>query len=78
MVLLSSDQRTQCRCTFELVRLPGLQARGLNPWRVRKQAVVPTWEKGNQGVTGGGLRDGDGGKREGLTGLKQGSIEFAL
>lgn len=43
----------QGQATMEVVRLPELEAKGVNPWRVSSQAVAPAWVKGNQGVLEG-------------------------
>ncbi|KAJ9132019.1 hypothetical protein NKR23_g11492 [Pleurostoma richardsiae] len=38
------------RAIFELVRLPELEAKGQNPWRISYQTVIVAWEKGNWAV----------------------------
>lgn len=45
--------RFQGQATIEVVRLPELEAKGLNPWRVSSQTVNPAWVLGNQGVLEG-------------------------
>lgn len=35
----------------EMVRIPELEARGENPWRIRSQKYFPYWFDGNSGVT---------------------------
>lgn len=41
----------QGRQEYEVVRLPELELRGENPWRIRKQRVIPLWTEGNPLVT---------------------------
>ncbi|KAI1855587.1 hypothetical protein JX265_005990 [Neoarthrinium moseri] len=36
---------------YELVRLPELEAKGENPWRITKQKFIPVWSEGNSEVT---------------------------
>lgn len=38
---------------MELVRLPELEAKGVNPWRISSQMVHPAWASGNQAVMDG-------------------------
>lgn len=45
--------RSQGQATIEVVRLPELEAKGVNPWRVSSQTVNPAWVLGNQGVLEG-------------------------
>lgn len=45
--------RFQGQATIEVVRLPELEAKGVNPWRVSSQTVNPAWVLGNQGVLEG-------------------------
>lgn len=45
--------RIQGQATIEVVRLPELEAKGVNPWRISSQAVTPAWVLGNKGVLEG-------------------------
>ncbi|TPX09278.1 uncharacterized protein E0L32_009470 [Thyridium curvatum] len=38
------------QATFEMVRVPELEAKGLNPWRIRGQTVNLAWQNGNKAV----------------------------
>ncbi|KAK2597061.1 hypothetical protein N8I77_012932 [Diaporthe amygdali] len=38
---------------IEVVRLPELEAKGVNPWRVSSQIITPAWELGNKAVLEG-------------------------
>ncbi|KAL1864343.1 hypothetical protein Daus18300_007767 [Diaporthe australafricana] len=38
---------------IEVVRLPELEAKGVNPWRISSQAITPAWERGNKAVLEG-------------------------
>lgn len=49
MLMLNS----QGQATIEVVRLPELEAKGSNPWRICSQTVNPAWVLGNQGVLEG-------------------------
>jgi len=40
----------QGQCTFEMVRVPELEAKGLNPWRVTKQKIILAFETGNMAL----------------------------
>ncbi|CAN8101333.1 unnamed protein product [Discula destructiva] len=41
------------RCIMELVRTPELEAKGVNPWRISSQVVLPAWISGNEAVMEG-------------------------
>lgn len=45
--------RNQGQATIEVVRLPELEAKGVNPWRISSQAITPAWMLGNKGVLEG-------------------------
>lgn len=45
--------RFQGQATIEVVRLPELEAKGVNPWRVSSQTINPAWMLGNKGVLEG-------------------------
>ncbi|KAI3399808.1 hypothetical protein diail_5605 [Diaporthe ilicicola] len=38
---------------IEVVRLPELEVKGVNPWRVSSQAIKPAWQQGNKAVLEG-------------------------
>lgn len=41
--------------SFEMTRVPELEARGINPWRISSQKLVIKWEKGNWAVFGSAM-----------------------
>lgn len=43
----------QGQATIEVIRLPELEARGANPWRISSQSITPAWVLGNKGVLEG-------------------------
>lgn len=43
----------QGQAIIEVVRLPELEAKGVNPWRVSSQIITPAWELGNKAVLEG-------------------------
>lgn len=45
--------RFQGQATIEVVRLPELEAKGVNPWRISSQSITPAWVLGNKGVLEG-------------------------
>ncbi|KAI1660052.1 hypothetical protein F4813DRAFT_401047 [Daldinia decipiens] len=48
----STDGSTynQSRLNFDVIRIPQLEQKGENPWRISKQVVDISWEQGNMDV----------------------------
>ncbi|ROW07819.1 hypothetical protein VMCG_03373 [Cytospora schulzeri] len=47
------DRHGQGQAIIQVVRLPALEAEGVNPWRISSQVVIPAWEQGNKAVLEG-------------------------